>query len=288
MRQKKPSVGSIKHKKELLNFQRLFANIIRRPLLANEKMQKHAASNKIAKHTEKLNAHQRLELYAQQYWWRIQASFDEDYPCLQRVSPIKKYQTLRDAYLLAYPSESFTLRDLGLRFYSFVKNQKGLSTQTRQIYLDCIAYDDARIHAFDAGETNKLTETQIRDKNFSRKKLYLAPHVRLLHLWYPVQLLSQNGSTLKEMSSRTGITQQRARSGTQFKLKKQETFLALFRADERVKFRTLDPIEFRLLQLLEKGAVLQKLVSYAERKQAGEKIFTFFSEWNALGLLTTK
>jgi hypothetical protein len=110
----------IKSKKDLVNLQQNFADIIRKPLNSDDTIKPDARARQMISKHKKLKPIQRLEIYAQQYWWRIEQSFDEDFPSIQRVLSEEKYLRLRNQYLLDNPSRSFTLRNLGSKFEKYI------------------------------------------------------------------------------------------------------------------------------------------------------------------------
>src|SRR5712672_3239387 len=91
----------------LLTLQRTMAKVVMHPLTNSEHISKHAPN-------DRLTSFERLEIYNRQYWWRLMSSLAEDFPGLQAVLGNRRFEALCKNYLVARPSRSFTLRNLGL------------------------------------------------------------------------------------------------------------------------------------------------------------------------------
>jgi len=94
--------------------------VISRPLTNGSKMQRRwtdgrptsAVAAQIAKPNDRLTSFERLEIYNRMYWFRVLDSLFDDCPGLRAVLGDKKFIVLAEAYLVKYPSASFTLRNL--------------------------------------------------------------------------------------------------------------------------------------------------------------------------------
>ena len=74
-----------------------------------------AAVEEFVKPNNRLTSFERLEIYNRQYWFRVLDSFYEDYPGLRAVLGERTFIKMAEAYLVKYPSASFTMRNLGSR-----------------------------------------------------------------------------------------------------------------------------------------------------------------------------
>src|SRR5580692_2477987 len=86
----------------------------------DERPMKKVAGNFI-KPNDRLTSFERLEIYNRQYWYRIKDSFFEDYTGLQVILGDERYERMALAYLEQFPSESFTLRNLGRHLVEFLE-----------------------------------------------------------------------------------------------------------------------------------------------------------------------
>ena len=71
-----------------------------------------------------LRPHERLELYNQQYWWRLIKHLKRAYPCLKRLFGEPFFE--RDIivpYLTKYPPSHWNISDTGKRLYQWVEEE---------------------------------------------------------------------------------------------------------------------------------------------------------------------
>src|SRR5690349_7461016 len=82
-----PSLGEI---------QRAIAGTLFRPLTVEEGMQPagRAAAEKYIKPNDRLTSFERLQIYNQQYWWRLLGAFGEDFRGLNAVLGERKFDRL--------------------------------------------------------------------------------------------------------------------------------------------------------------------------------------------------
>src|ERR1700751_400648 len=105
----------------LVDLQALMARAVMRPLRSDEGMQREwidgSATAEVAeqfiKPNDRLDSFQRLEIYNQQYWWRLLGNFAEDFRGLRAVLGDVQFDRLAVAYLHDYGSKSWTLRTFG-------------------------------------------------------------------------------------------------------------------------------------------------------------------------------
>src|SRR5579863_8504232 len=84
-----------------------------RPLTGNDNLSpKTKAADYIAPN-DRLTSHERLQIYARSYWYRILDSLYEDFPGVRAIIGDEAFHKISRAYLAAHPSQSFTLRNLG-------------------------------------------------------------------------------------------------------------------------------------------------------------------------------
>ncbi len=120
------------------------ATAVMRPLAHDDSMQRKwldgRPTKKIAesfiKPNDRLTSFERLEIYNRQYWFRIRQCFYEDYPGLRAILGDKKFERLADAYLAKFPSQSFTLRNLGSRLVKFIEAEPKWAAPHKQLALD--------------------------------------------------------------------------------------------------------------------------------------------------------
>src|SRR5262252_10479788 len=113
----------------LEQLQRSMLKVIQQPLTASESMRKRTLDGKpikpivdaIIKPNDRLSSFERLEIYNRVYWFRILSALAEDFPGLRAIIGQKNFDRLLVAYLKDCPSESFTLRNLGSRLETWLR-----------------------------------------------------------------------------------------------------------------------------------------------------------------------
>lgn len=73
---------------------------------------------------EDMNAKDRLQVYYNDYFFRLRDALQEDYEKTCRLIGKSKFEFLAKAYMKAYPSTSYTLREIGYEFPKFLETQK--------------------------------------------------------------------------------------------------------------------------------------------------------------------
>src|SRR5258708_1926287 len=74
-----------------------------------------------------LSTHDRLDVYANAYFYRLLESLAADYTAVQRVIGEEKFHDLAAHYLMRYPSHSPNIGDLGEAFPRFIKGYPPLA-----------------------------------------------------------------------------------------------------------------------------------------------------------------
>jgi hypothetical protein len=103
----------------LLELQRRMSQDVMRPLTPDLEMQACTEQGlqtadiaaRYIKPNSRLTSFERLEIYNRQYWFRVIAAVEEDFPALNAVLGQEKFDALVLAYLRENPSISFSLRN---------------------------------------------------------------------------------------------------------------------------------------------------------------------------------
>jgi hypothetical protein len=205
------------------------------------------------KPNDRLSSFERLEIYNRQYWFRIMDSLGEDFPGLRAVLGRIRFDGLVRAYLAQCPSRSFTLRNLGSRLPAWLEANPQWIDPRGRFALDTVRLEWAHIEAFDAAEDPVLTADGLAAVDESTR-LFLQPHVRLLHLAYPVDDLLVK---VRQDLARDGDGTPRHRGVRRTPpCAPRETFLAVHRRDQSVYYKRLNPESFRILRAIQSGATL--------------------------------
>ena len=275
------------------------AGAVMRPLGHGDGMQKKwvdgRPTKKIAegfiKPNARLTSFERLEIYNRQYWFRVRQCFYEDYPGLRAILGEKKFGRLANAYLAKFPSQSYTLRNLGSRLVKFIKATSRETFSPKQLALDMAQLEWAHTEAFDNEAKPPLKADDLAGLDAAKIRLRLQPHLTLLKLENEVDNflieLKKNSGLRHEASNAIEQDPRHQKTRRTHDLKRKTNFLAVHRYQDLVYYKRLEPGQFRLLSALQAGATLEKacaeLAGLKISGDAGETIRKWFSDWAGLG-----
>jgi hypothetical protein len=286
----------------LADFQRRVAAAIMNPLTGSydsaaklrDGGSMRAEAAELVKPNDRLTSLERLEIYNQQYWYRILDSLHEDFPGLRAVLGERGFHRLSRAYLADCPSQSYTLRDLGARLEAWLSEHPQFVGRRLPLALDMIRLEWAHIEAFDAAERKALGPEDLAEIN-PGLRLSLQPYIRLLELQHPVDnvrvrvnahVVDEHGAASNAVNERRPRVAQRLA-----RVKPERIFLAVHRAEFTVYYRRLEPDEFQLLAFIAQGHTISSALdtllntATADAADAVGRVRTWFSNWSRLGWL---
>jgi hypothetical protein len=285
----------------LLALQRTMAKVVMHPLTGSEHMSKHAPGGEpMAQHAasfikpnDRLTAFERLEIYNRQYWWRLMSSLAEDFPGLQAVLGNRRFESLCKAYLVARPSRSFTLRNLGRDLEPWLRKNPQWAGSKQAVALDMVRLEWADIEAFDGAASKPLEPADVAKSAGGNLRLALQPYVQLLKFHYPVDALvleiKKFNDDTEFLSNAFRERRKRKRVSAVAKLKRKTIFLAVHRVDLSVYFRRMTAQEYGLLLAIQKGKTLGQAVSatFSKRSKTWQadlaQVTSWFQDWSNLG-----
>lgn len=286
---------------KLMQLQRTMARAVMQPLTDSERMQRRAPGGgsmrryaaRFIKPNDRLTAFERLEIYNRQYWFRVLSSLYEDFPGLRAVLGARHFDAMAKAYLIANPSRTFTLRNLGSGLASWLKENPKWAGENQALALDIARLEWADIEAFDGKAEPALRQEDLANGADARLKLRLQPYISLLSFRYPVDdlLLEVRKDDEDTEFASNAFTERKKRKRVRAvaKLKPAQIFLAVHRIDYSVYFRRLEPEEFAMLTALRDGKPLGAAVEIGFRKsivaleERPAKVKEWFATWAALG-----
>jgi hypothetical protein len=171
----------------LQTLQKWFADLITQPIAPNSKIHKTAPNGspidaEVAKYitpTPQLKPSERLQIYHQQYWWRLFTILQENYPITLRLFGYHDFnQHLAVPYLMRHPSEHWSLNGLGTRLPQWIATEYEGKEKTLLIHAATI--DGAFIASFIAADSKTLENI---DEGMEGR-LRLSAHVHLFELPY--------------------------------------------------------------------------------------------------------
>jgi len=286
---------------KLMQLQRTMARAVMQPLTSSERMQRRAPdggpmkryASRFIKPNDRLTSFERLEIYNRQYWFRVFSALGEDFPGLRAVLGQRRFDAMAKAYLIANPSRSFTLRNLGSRLEAWLRKNPKWAGTNQNLALDIVRLEWADIEAFDGAVEPPLRPEDLANAAGARLKLTIQPYVQLLSFRYPVDdlLLEVRKEDDDTDFASNAFTERKKRKRVRAvaKLKPAQIFLAVHRIDYSVYFRRLDQEEFFILTALREGKTLSAAVESAFRKsmvpmeERPLQVQTWFQTWSTLG-----
>jgi len=248
----------------LLEFQRTLAQAVIQPLTARDNMRRgNRAGLGLVKPNSRLTAFDRLEIYNRSYWSRVLDAFSEDFPGVRALVGAPGFDRLRRAYIAECPSESFTMRDLGLHLVEWLEAHPPYAKPYAAAVLDMAKLEWAEIESFDAAEHERLTPQDIAVLGPSAP-LQLQPHIRLLEVTYSVDSLIFE---IREAARRNrGSARALGRTRIECAKSAAPIYLAIHRHELVVHYKRLDEEEFRLLRAISERVSIEDAVAraYAE------------------------
>jgi hypothetical protein len=284
----------------LLELQRRMADAVMLPLTRNDVMQQKTRDGRpmkteaaaFIKPNDRLTSFERLEIYNRQYWFRLISAFAEDFPGLAAVVGQAAFDKLTRAYLADCPSRSFTLRNLGSRLESWLREHPEHAGKRPELALDVVRLEWAYIEAFDNAAERALTLADLGQLD-GGSQLSLQPHLRLLHLLHTVDdfvidVHRRQGSQGVASNAVTSAKRSRSRR-LPATLKREDIYLGVHRYENAVYYKRLDHEEYLLLEALDAGSTLGEALDQAfessllPEDDRPARVQAWFANWAELG-----
>jgi hypothetical protein len=213
---------------------------------------------------------ERLEIYSRSYWSRVIDCLRDDFPGLRAALGQRAFHRLSRAYLVARPSGSFSLRNLGAGLEKWLRENPQYAGRHLDLALDMARLEWAHIEAFDGPERNPLGPDDLLEFG-PELKLDLQPHLTLLEVRYPVDdlRLAVNANAIRRYR----------------RLKPQLIHLAVYRAADSVWYRRLDAGEYRLLDALRQGLPIGEAIEKLAEEPLSAAVQEWFAAWARMGWL---
>ena len=281
----------------LEQIQRQMAAAVMQPLTPDEGMQANSGDGRAMTEVaasfvapnSRLTAFERLEIYNRQYWFRVLAALQEDFPALRMVLGSSAFDLLSVAYLNAHPSRSFTLRNLGSKLPEWLAANPSFAGRRHRLAVDVLRIEWAFVESFDSAERDPLTLEQIQTLD-ANSRLALQPHLQLVALEYPAdELVLGLHQGDKRQTSEAGVEHDDsdAPPAKLPKLRRRPIWLAAHRVDFSVYYLRLGREEFLTLRAIREGLPLADAIQagfvgsripLSRRATVVEKWFTSWAE----------
>lgn len=234
-------------------------------------------AERLVRADERLSAIERIDIYANMYFYRIRDCLKEDFAALCAVVGADNFHNLITDYLLAHPPVHFSLRYAGRHLPDFVALHH-LSQQWPYL-ADLARLEWSILDAFDAADAPPLDAAAlaaVAAERWPELRFQLTPSLRVLRLGWPVQEIWHHAQRGESPSA----------------LRPEDTALRVWRQDLRVFHRPMDAAETAGLLAVAAAApfaaVCEQITLYddAGADAAAQRAFSLISQWLTDGLLT--
>lgn len=281
---------------QLKKIQQWFGSIISRPIDDNSQMIPLSPSNKPMEEeaaiyiapSPTLHPAQRIQLYNQQYWWRLLNAFQESYPLVTRLFGYYDFnKTIVIPYLVKYPPRHWSLSLLGDRLTYWI--EKEYHADDKVLVLNAAKIDWAFNYSFIASQLSPITANDLSEgknaANLLKRKLYLQPSLHFFEMNYDlfqfrIEFLKQEPNYWIE-NDFPELVHDKTR------------FFYLYRTQKNdISWNEISQGEYHLLQLFRKGATIEKACSWLESQEASlynaaiKNLHLWFQEWTIRGWLS--
>jgi hypothetical protein len=226
--------------------------------------------------SKQLNSLERLSIYGDMYFWRINEILAEEFPTVRHLLGKDSFENVARDYVTRHPSTHYSLTRLGSKFPAYLAGE-ATDIPDREFAADVATVERAMEDVFDARNVESIQFeelTAIPTDCWSEVRLQIIPAFRLLKLQYPV-----NSYITAVREDRHMDIPAAARS-----------FVAVYRNNFRVWRVDLDEQRFELLRALHRGQSLGSALDLcaslpaADPARVMDDAGDWFREWTSEGL----
>lgn len=264
---------------DLQAMQREFLRLIRRPLERGRHMRPVAGLEQFITASAMLSNHERLELYAQQYWWRLLRVMRADFPKTRKFLSDRIFADVVVGYLDKYPSKYPRLKRLGLEFASFLANCALLTPYQRSVSENIARVELASLGVQQVPALSPLT-MQTVEMDGEATKIQIQPFIALVELNRAVDILFESDSEEDascELSNSEDLREEDVASGelaNQEEIKVCNYALAVYRHRDVVRVARLNSMEACFYRVAKEPAelrsVLAEIISWCDVERVAE------------------
>lgn len=280
--------------KPLKETQQWFASIITRPIDIDSHMNPISPTGvpisqeacRYIMPSPTLKPAQRIELYNQQYWWRLLSALHENFPLVTSLFGFTDFnQAIGFPYLVKYPPNHWSLSLLGDCLPQWI--QEEYTADDNELIYYAAQVDLAYVKSFLA-ESKPSLKLQGDISSVIDKPLHLQPHAHLFEIPYdifefrfhilknaPDYWLEHDFPPLPRMSNN------------------EKLYFILYRAHNLdIVFEKISFGQYHLLQQFSKGTSIEQLCQWLEQQdervceEAGEHMQKWFQKWTMHQLLS--
>jgi len=234
-----------------------------------------ALADTLVREDARLSAVDRLDIYADMYFYRIRDCLKEDFGAVCAVIGEAAFHNLITDYLLVHPSTHFSLRYVGRHLPAFVRRH---TVGTQWPYLaDLASLEWTILEAFDAPDAEPLAPAALAavpQERWPDLRFTLTPSLHLLDVGWPVHEIWKQAQAVEKR-----VEPQPA-----------DSCVRVWRQDLRVFHRPIDAVERGALTAIRAGAVFtdvcEGITAAAGETEVAARAAALLHEWLADELLT--
>ena len=212
--------------------------------LAAERRMPAGGLDALVRGDDRLSAEDRVDIYANMYFYRLLDVLREDFPATVRVLGDDNFHNLATGYLLEYPPTEPSVLYCGRHLAAYLRDHP--LTKDAPYVADLAMLERAVVEVFHGPDAPVLESEQMRaiaPEKWPALKLRTHPAVRLLKLEYKVAALLQAVEEGREWKpADAGIVE-----------------VIVWRRNSRVFYRELEKVEERAIASLGKGVTYAKI-----------------------------
>lgn len=275
--------------------QEWFAGIITQPLTENSYINPIAPSGlTIAEEAARyivpsrsLQPHQRIQIYNQQYWWRLLNILHDTFPLVTRLFGHTAFnEEIGIPYLVKYPPDHWSLNLLGNRLPQWIEEEYNKPDKT--LVHNAATLDWAFCDNFVAAHYAPLDVAGIMTKGgqdcLLSITLHLQPHIHLFHWEYDL-------FTFRQAFLSQSVDYWLENDFPPLPKEKAHSFILFRSVKNNVFWKEISKPEYLILNLFNRGCSVEEACTYIENqdesvyKEANEKLQEWFQDWASRGWL---
>jgi hypothetical protein len=230
----------------------------------------------IVRGDERLSALERVEIYADAYFYRLLDCLKEDYPATLAVVGEPEFHNVVTSYLVQHPPTEPSVFHLGRDLANFLSSHP--LQEHRPFLADLASLERALIDVFHGPDARPLTSAKMRA---------VAPAD-----WPELMLRTHPALKIVDCQWRVADVLRAFESGTEWsKPRSQAIAVLVWRRRSLVHYRELEPPEREALEVAAEGAtfasICEALAPWFDDDDAAEGIKRIFTRWLADGLLVS-
>jgi hypothetical protein len=212
--------------------------------LANEKSLAPEGLERVIAGDERLSAEERVDIYANMYFYRLLDVLKEDFPATLAMVGAERFHNLVTGYLIEYPPAHFSISYAGNHLADFIHEHP--LREEFPFLADLARVERALIEVFHAPGAVPLDAPQMRalpPKDWPALKLRLSPAHQILELEWDVAPILKAVEEGVEPSQPT----------------RREIRMLVWRNSNRVYYRAIDSAERAALDAIGKGTTFAEM-----------------------------